>query len=196
MPRHPELVRLTGRHPFNVEPPVWRIKDHGFISPNELHYVRNHGAVPRITDGASHKVTGTCQRQRMCLVSLYVQHALHNGQLVEIEKYDGNDDMFRARIVPTPDDAAAVVFGTFRLSKWPKPCLTLEGSMKGKGCLSLGVCTRGSSMYKMQLFLYLTPECIITPLTTRWFRTPDASSLRSWSTHGCSLCAGGWYAVW
>ncbi|CAN0102283.1 unnamed protein product, partial [Ectocarpus sp. 13 AM-2016] len=47
VPRHPELVRLTGRHPFNVEPPVWRIKDHGFISPNELHYVRNHGAVPR-----------------------------------------------------------------------------------------------------------------------------------------------------
>ncbi|CAN0195707.1 unnamed protein product, partial [Hapterophycus canaliculatus] len=56
VPRHPELVRLTGRHPFNVEPPVWRIKDHGFISPAELHYVRNHGAVPRITEGDSHKV--------------------------------------------------------------------------------------------------------------------------------------------
>ncbi|CAM9533725.1 unnamed protein product [Scytosiphon promiscuus] len=56
VPRHPELVRLTGRHPFNVEPPVWRIKDHGFISPAELHYVRNHGAVPRITEGDSHKI--------------------------------------------------------------------------------------------------------------------------------------------
>nr|UXG49833.1 nitrate reductase [Saccharina japonica] len=56
VPRHPELVRLTGRHPFNVEPPVWRIKDHGFISPNSLHYVRNHGAVPRIVQGDSHKV--------------------------------------------------------------------------------------------------------------------------------------------
>nr|UXG49831.1 nitrate reductase [Saccharina japonica] len=56
VPCHPELVRLTGRHPFNVEPPVWRIKDHGFISPNSLHYVRNHGAVPRIVQGDSHKV--------------------------------------------------------------------------------------------------------------------------------------------
>ncbi len=60
VPRHPELVRLTGRHPFNVEPPVWRIKDHGFISPNELHYVRNHGAVPRITDGDKHTVRVLC----------------------------------------------------------------------------------------------------------------------------------------
>ena len=51
-------MRLTGRHPFNVEPPVWRIKDHGFISPNSLHYVRNHGAVPRIVQGDSHKVGG------------------------------------------------------------------------------------------------------------------------------------------
>lgn len=66
VPRHPELVRLTGRHPFNVEPPVWRIKDHGFISPNELHYVRNHGAVPRITDGDAHKVgaVGACCLRR------------------------------------------------------------------------------------------------------------------------------------
>ncbi|CAM9791278.1 unnamed protein product [Ascophyllum nodosum] len=56
VPRHPELVRLTGRHPFNVEPPIWRITDYGFISPSALHYVRNHGAVPQITDGDSHKV--------------------------------------------------------------------------------------------------------------------------------------------
>ncbi|CAN0009347.1 unnamed protein product, partial [Phaeothamnion confervicola] len=55
VPRHPELVRLTGRHPFNVEPPVTRLLDHGFITPASLHYVRNHGAVPRL-DWTSHRV--------------------------------------------------------------------------------------------------------------------------------------------
>ncbi|RLN08354.1 hypothetical protein C2845_PM11G24430 [Panicum miliaceum] len=45
--RHPALVRLTGKHPFNSEPPVARLMAHGFITPAPLHYVRNHGAVPK-----------------------------------------------------------------------------------------------------------------------------------------------------
>ncbi|TKW41799.1 hypothetical protein SEVIR_1G341300v4 [Setaria viridis] len=45
--RHPALVRLTGKHPFNSEPPVPRLMAHGFITPAPLHYVRNHGAVPK-----------------------------------------------------------------------------------------------------------------------------------------------------
>ena len=44
--RHPDLVRLTGRHPFNCEPPLPALKAAGFITPPSLHYVRNHGAVP------------------------------------------------------------------------------------------------------------------------------------------------------
>ena len=48
VPRHPDLVRLTGRHPFNVEPPLPKLMDHGFITPAALHYVRNHGAAPKI----------------------------------------------------------------------------------------------------------------------------------------------------
>ena len=48
MPRHPDMVRLTGRHPFNVEPPLPKLMDHGFITPAALHYVRNHGAAPKI----------------------------------------------------------------------------------------------------------------------------------------------------
>jgi len=48
IPRHPDLVRLTGRHPFNVEPPLPKLMQQGFITPAALHYVRNHGAVPRI----------------------------------------------------------------------------------------------------------------------------------------------------
>nr|CAB3447993.1 unnamed protein product [Digitaria exilis] len=45
--RHPALVRLTGKHPFNSEPPVPRLMAHGFITPAALHYVRNHGPVPK-----------------------------------------------------------------------------------------------------------------------------------------------------
>lgn len=45
--RNPSLVRLTGKHPFNCEPPLPRLMAHGFITPTQLHYVRNHGPVPR-----------------------------------------------------------------------------------------------------------------------------------------------------
>ncbi|TVU28696.1 hypothetical protein EJB05_20226, partial [Eragrostis curvula] len=45
--RHPALVRLTGKHPFNSEPPIPRLMAHGFITPAALHYVRNHGTVPK-----------------------------------------------------------------------------------------------------------------------------------------------------
>ncbi|OEL19215.1 Nitrate reductase [NADH] 3 [Dichanthelium oligosanthes] len=45
--RSPSLVRLTGKHPFNGEPPLSRLMEHGFVTPGPLHYVRNHGAVPR-----------------------------------------------------------------------------------------------------------------------------------------------------
>jgi hypothetical protein len=51
VPRHPELVRLTGRHPFNCEPTLPGLMKHGFVTPVSLHYVRNHGAVPRYAHG-------------------------------------------------------------------------------------------------------------------------------------------------
>ena len=44
--RHPSLLRLTGRHPFNAEPPLPVLVQHGHQVPASLHYVRNHGAVP------------------------------------------------------------------------------------------------------------------------------------------------------
>ena len=56
VPRHPSLVRLTGRHPFNCEPELPDLMNHGFITPVSHHYVRNHGAVPRI-EWSKHKVT-------------------------------------------------------------------------------------------------------------------------------------------
>ncbi|GBG83203.1 hypothetical protein CBR_g36817 [Chara braunii] len=45
--RHSDLIRLTGRHPFNSESPLPRLLRYGFITPSSLHYVRNHGHVPR-----------------------------------------------------------------------------------------------------------------------------------------------------
>jgi len=56
IPRHPELVRLTGRHPFNAEPPLDVSEMCGFITPTALHYVRNHGAVPKL-DWDSHRLS-------------------------------------------------------------------------------------------------------------------------------------------
>ncbi|KAL2544873.1 Nitrate reductase [nadh] 2 [Forsythia ovata] len=45
--RNPAMVRLTGKHLFNAEAPLTRLMHHGFITPVSLHYVRNHGYVPK-----------------------------------------------------------------------------------------------------------------------------------------------------
>lgn len=37
------------RHPFNVEPPPDVLMARGFITPVSLHYVRNHGPVPKMS---------------------------------------------------------------------------------------------------------------------------------------------------
>lgn len=37
--RHPDLVRLTGRHPFNCEAPLHKLMAKGYITPHNLHYV-------------------------------------------------------------------------------------------------------------------------------------------------------------
>jgi len=55
IPRHPDLIRLTGRHPFNCEPPLPKLAEHGFITPVSLHYVRNHGPPPKL-DWDTHKI--------------------------------------------------------------------------------------------------------------------------------------------
>ncbi|OJJ73638.1 hypothetical protein ASPBRDRAFT_121454 [Aspergillus brasiliensis CBS 101740] len=50
VPRDPRLIRLTGVHPFNVEPPLTALYDEGFLTSPELFYVRNHGPVPLVKD--------------------------------------------------------------------------------------------------------------------------------------------------
>jgi nitrate reductase (NAD(P)H) len=49
--RDPRIQRLTGRHPLNCEPTMGDLMGSGFITPPSLHYVRNHGAVPRLQWG-------------------------------------------------------------------------------------------------------------------------------------------------
>lgn len=50
VPRDPRLIRLTGVHPFNVEPPLSELFNEGFLTSPELFYVRNHGAVPKVEE--------------------------------------------------------------------------------------------------------------------------------------------------
>jgi nitrate reductase (NAD(P)H) len=50
LPRDPRLIRLTGVHPFNVEPPLSDLYNEGFLTSPELFYVRNHGHVPQVKE--------------------------------------------------------------------------------------------------------------------------------------------------
>ncbi|KAL0702076.1 hypothetical protein Bca4012_058198 [Brassica carinata] len=61
--RNSSMVRLTGKHPFNAEAPLPRLMHHGFITPVPLHYVRNHGGVPKADwSNWSVEVTGLVKR--------------------------------------------------------------------------------------------------------------------------------------
>ncbi|GBF87848.1 nitrate reductase [Raphidocelis subcapitata] len=55
VPRDPRIVRLTGRHPLNCEPRMEDLMGCGFITPPSIHYVRNHGAVPKLEWG-THRI--------------------------------------------------------------------------------------------------------------------------------------------
>jgi nitrate reductase (NAD(P)H) len=39
---------LTGKHPFNCEAKLTDLFASGFLTPGNLFYVRNHGAVPKV----------------------------------------------------------------------------------------------------------------------------------------------------
>ncbi|CAJ1396652.1 unnamed protein product [Effrenium voratum] len=47
--RHPAMLRNTGAHPFNSEPPLKPLQEAGWITPPSLYVVRNHGAVPQLS---------------------------------------------------------------------------------------------------------------------------------------------------
>ncbi|KAK1441261.1 hypothetical protein QVD17_07105 [Tagetes erecta] len=71
--RNPSLVRLTGKHPFNSEPPLTKLMQHGFITPAALHYVRNHGPVPNASwDNWTIEICGLVKRQARFTMSQLV----------------------------------------------------------------------------------------------------------------------------
>ncbi|KAK2006617.1 hypothetical protein LZ32DRAFT_622780 [Colletotrichum eremochloae] len=43
-----DLILLTGKHLLNAEPPLTKPFDASLVTPNELHYVRNHDPVLRL----------------------------------------------------------------------------------------------------------------------------------------------------
>ncbi|BFZ57355.1 hypothetical protein PYCC9005_004407 [Savitreella phatthalungensis] len=55
IPRSKDLMRMTGQHPLNGEPVMEELFGAGLVTPTSLHYVRNHGAVPRL-DFETHQV--------------------------------------------------------------------------------------------------------------------------------------------
>merc|ERR1719506_3098016 len=48
VPRDSRLNRLTGIHPFNCEAPLSILREHKYLTPASLHYVRNHGICPKL----------------------------------------------------------------------------------------------------------------------------------------------------
>lgn len=48
VPRDHRLNRLTGIHPFNCEAPLSILREHKYLTPPTLHYVRNHGICPKL----------------------------------------------------------------------------------------------------------------------------------------------------
>lgn len=53
IPRDEQMIRLTGKHPCNTEAPLSTLFNAGFLTPQNLFYVRNHGDVPRIQKDAA-----------------------------------------------------------------------------------------------------------------------------------------------
>ncbi|KAH6603735.1 hypothetical protein Trco_008510 [Trichoderma cornu-damae] len=47
--RDARMIRLTGKHPCNVEAPLSTLFNAGFLTPQNLFYVRNHGDTPQVS---------------------------------------------------------------------------------------------------------------------------------------------------
>ena len=74
VPRHPRLVRLTGRHPFNCEPPLPDLMERGFITPTSLRKLSGEHAIRMIGLLTAHSMpdSGTCSLQSMSgIMALY-----------------------------------------------------------------------------------------------------------------------------
>lgn len=80
VPRDPRLIRLTGVHPLNCEAPLTDLYDQGFLTNEDLHFVRNHGHVPECLDEEVLNWTFTIEGM--------VQHPITITVRDLIQKYD------------------------------------------------------------------------------------------------------------
>jgi nitrate reductase (NAD(P)H) len=87
--RDSRLIPLTGPMPFNAEPPSCELM-HSLITPTSLHYVRNHGPVPKL-DWSQHQlsVTGLVARPKTYSMDELVRVA-EPMQLIVTLACDGN----------------------------------------------------------------------------------------------------------
>ena len=79
------------RHPLNCEPPLSMLMEKGFITPVSLHYVRNHGAVPKL-DWDTHRVKVCICHQLQCLAAGSPNHCSHHVKVVEISGAAGSEN--------------------------------------------------------------------------------------------------------
>ena len=57
------MNRLTAIHPFNCEAPLSVLREHKYLTPASLHYVRNHGMCPKLFwHSHSIEITGLVDR--------------------------------------------------------------------------------------------------------------------------------------
>eukprot|EP00182_Erythrolobus_australicus_P000417 CAMPEP_0185833810 /NCGR_PEP_ID=MMETSP1353-20130828/3516_1 /TAXON_ID=1077150 /ORGANISM="Erythrolobus australicus, Strain CCMP3124" /LENGTH=888 /DNA_ID=CAMNT_0028532139 /DNA_START=67 /DNA_END=2733 /DNA_ORIENTATION=+ len=58
VPRSKLITRLTGKHPFNMEPTnIETLLNQGFFTPPSIHYIRNHGAAMEGLQWDTHEIT-------------------------------------------------------------------------------------------------------------------------------------------
>ncbi|MEP7356116.1 MAG: molybdopterin-dependent oxidoreductase [Anaerolineales bacterium] len=107
--RHPELI-VRQAEPFNAGPPLARLRQ-SLITPNDLFYIRSHGAVPSV-DAARYRLKVSGRVERPHSFSLAELQALPNTSLTASLLCAGNrrDELIAIKPVPgeTPWGAEAV----------------------------------------------------------------------------------------
>ena len=88
-PRHKTLIRETGAHPMNAEPPHHEFWASGFVTPNYLHYVRNHGPVPFLI-WEFHQVEIAHRGKTLCLSMEELQNKFSPINIPVVVACDGN----------------------------------------------------------------------------------------------------------
>nr|CAD1827064.1 unnamed protein product [Ananas comosus var. bracteatus] len=144
VPRNPTLIRLTGKHPFNCEPPLARLMHHGFITPAPLHYVRNHGPVPRAdwsTWTVELPVTLVCAGNRRKEQNMVRQTVGFNWAPAPSPRRCGAARASSTSSAAAASSAASTARST-SASKAPRSCREAEGPSTAPACAARWPWTR------------------------------------------------------